>query len=118
MREDGAVKFDPVRLATLRAQGTPVLVDIGADWCTTCKLNEHVVLATNDFHDLLKRTGTVFMIGDWTNPDTAIEAFLAQFHAVGVPLYVVYPKGDGAGRVLPTVLTSGIVHDALDPQPQ
>jgi len=118
VREDGAVTFDPVRLATLRAQGTPVLVDIGADWCTTCKLNEHVVLATNDFHDLLKRTGTVFMIGDWTNPDTAIEAFLAQFHAVGVPLYVVYPKGDGAGRVLPTVLTSGIVHDALDPQPQ
>ena len=118
VREDGAVPFDPARLATLRAQGTPVFIDIGADWCTTCKVNEHVVLATNDFHDLLKRTGTVFMIGDWTNPDTAIEAFLAQFHAVGVPLYVVYPKGDGAGRVLPTVLTSGIVHDALDPQPQ
>ena len=116
VREDGAVPFDPARLATLRAQGTPVFIDIGADWCTTCKVNEHVVLATNDFHDLLKRTGTVFMIGDWTNPDTAIEAFLAQFHAVGVPLYVVYPKGDGAGRVLPTVLTSGIVHDALDPQ--
>jgi thiol:disulfide interchange protein len=116
VREDGAVAFDLARLATLRAQGTPVFIDIGADWCTTCKVNEHVVLATSSFHDLLKRTGTVFMVGDWTNPDTAIEAFLAQFQAVGVPLYVVYPKGDGEGHVLPTVLTSGIVQDALDPQ--
>lgn len=116
IREDGAIPFDPERLAALRAQGTPVFVDIGADWCTTCKVNEHVVLATADFHALLKRTGTVFMVGDWTNPDADIEAFLAQFHAVGVPLYVFYPPDGDEGRTLPTLLTHGILRDALEPQ--
>ena len=33
--------------------------------------------------------------------------------AVGVPLYVVYPRNGGEGEVLPTVLTQSMVEDAL-----
>jgi thiol:disulfide interchange protein DsbD len=32
---------------------------------------------------------------------------------VSVPFYIVYPAGGGEGEVLPTVLTSGIVVEAL-----
>ncbi len=109
----GVVAYSPQKLATLRAAGTPVFVDMTADWCVTCKANEHTVLDTPSFRDLLKRTGTVYMKGDWTNVDPVISAFLQQYHSPGVPLYVVFPKGGGAGRQLSTVLTSSMVEQAL-----
>ncbi|MGO4701790.1 protein-disulfide reductase DsbD family protein [Dyella sp. 2RAB6] len=110
---EGTVAFTPARLAELRKAGTPVFVDMTADWCITCKANEHAVLATDAFRDLLKRTGAVYMKGDWTNEDPDITAFLQQYHTPGVPLYVVFPKNGGEGRKLPTVLTSSLVDEAL-----
>jgi thiol:disulfide interchange protein len=107
------VAFNPVKLDELRKSGKTVFVDVGADWCTTCKVNEHAVLGTQAFRQLLEQTNTTLMVADWTNPDPDIEAFLARFHAVGVPLYVVFRKGE-EGRALPTVLTHGIVQDALE----
>jgi thiol:disulfide interchange protein len=111
---EGVVPYSPEKLAELRAAGTPVLVDMTADWCITCKANEHAVLDTQAFRDLLKRTGTVYMKGDWTDVNATIAAFLEQYHSVGVPLYVVYPKGGGDGRKLSTVLTYDTVREALD----
>ncbi|MGC1550239.1 MAG: protein-disulfide reductase DsbD [Rhodanobacter sp.] len=111
--QDGVVAFSPAKLAELRASGTPVFVDMTADWCITCKANEHTVLDTDAFQALLKRTGTVYMKGDWTNEDPAITAFLQQYHSPGVPLYVVFPKNGGAGAQLPTVLTTSLVEQAL-----
>jgi thiol:disulfide interchange protein DsbD len=111
---DGSVPYSPAKLAELRAAGTPVLVDMTADWCITCKANERAVLDTDAFRDLLKRTGTVYMKGDWTDVNTTIAAFLEQYHSVGVPLYVVYPKGGGEGKKLSTVLTQDTVRQALE----
>ncbi|HTV85185.1 MAG TPA: protein-disulfide reductase DsbD [Dyella sp.] len=109
----GAVAYSPEKLAALRSQGVPVFVDMTADWCVTCKANEHAVLDGGSFHALLKRTGTVYMKGDWTDVNPTISAFLAQYHSPGVPLYVVFPKDGGPGKQLPTVLTSALVEDAL-----
>jgi thiol:disulfide interchange protein len=61
----------------------------------------------------LQRADAVYMKGDWTNVDPQITAFLEAHGAVGVPLYVVFPRDGGAGEVLPTVLTQAIVDDAL-----
>jgi thiol:disulfide interchange protein DsbD len=108
------VPFSPARLAALRAAGTPVFVDIGADWCVTCKANEYAVLDTRAFHGLLASTGAVYMKGDWTDVDPEIGAYLRSFRAPGVPLYVVYPRGGGAGHALPTVLTAALVRGALE----
>ena len=109
-----AVPYSAERLASLRAEGRSVFVDMGADWCVTCKVNERAVLHTDAFRDLLKRSNAVLMTGDWTNADPAISAFLKDYRAVGVPLYVVFRAGEtGPGQVLPAVLTQGIVEDAL-----
>lgn len=110
----GSVPYSVAKLAELRAAGTPVFVDMTADWCITCKANEHVVLDSTAFHDALARNDAVYMQGDWTNENPAITAFLQRFHSPGVPLYVVFPKGGGAGRQLPTVLTTALVTQALD----
>jgi thiol:disulfide interchange protein DsbD len=112
--DGSSVAFSPTKLQSLRAAGTPVFVDIGADWCVTCKANEYAVLDTQGFHDLLARTGAVYMKGDWTDVDPEIGAYLRQFHSPGVPLYVVYPRGGGAGHALPTVLTASLVRAALE----
>ena len=111
---DGIVAYSPEKLAELRKAGTPVFVDMTADWCVTCKANEHAVLNGADFKALLKRTGAIYMKGDWTNEDPAISAFLQEYHSPGVPLYVVFPKNGGAGQKLPTVLTFSLVAQALD----
>ena len=112
--EAGVVAFTPTRLAELRRQGTPVFVDMSADWCITCKVNENAVLNTGAFRALLKRTGTVYMKGDWTNENPQITAFLKHWHSPGVPVYVVFPKGGGPGTKLPSVLTPGLVRAAVE----
>ncbi|MBD8881178.1 protein-disulfide reductase DsbD [Rhodanobacter sp. 7MK24] len=112
--QQGTVPYSSAKLAELRAANTPVFVDMTADWCITCKANEHTVLDGTAFHDALKRDGAVYMKGDWTNEDPAITAFLQHYHSPGVPLYVVFPEGGGEGRQLPTVLTTALVQRALD----
>ncbi|GGD33390.1 protein-disulfide reductase DsbD family protein [Pseudoxanthomonas indica] len=109
----GVVAYSPEKLAELRAQGKVVFVDITADWCVTCKANEKTVLNREAFRQSLAAVDGVFMQGDWTNVDASITTFLEQHDAVGVPLYVVYPRGGGEGEVLPTVLSQSMVADAL-----
>jgi thiol:disulfide interchange protein DsbD len=111
--EEGVVAYSPEKLAELRAADTPIFVDITADWCVTCKANEHIVLDTPNFRELLQRTGAVYMKGDWTDVNPTISTFLQQYHSPGVPLYVVFPKHGGPGRQLSTVLTSSLVEQAL-----
>lgn len=110
---DGVETFSPDRLAELRTQGKVVFVDMTADWCVTCKANEKAVLDRDAFRQAMQQADAVLMRGDWTNVDPQITAFLQAHHAVGVPLYVVFPRGGGEGEVLPTVLTPALVQDAL-----
>ena len=107
------VPYSAERLAALRAAGTPVFVNMTADWCVTCKANERRVLSGTAFADALADAGATYMVGDWTNVDPEIGAFLETHGAVGVPLYVVYPAGGGEGEVLPALLSDTVVVEAL-----
>ncbi|GAB1406190.1 protein-disulfide reductase DsbD [Thermomonas brevis] len=108
-----SVPFSEQALADLRAQGRPVFVNMTADWCVTCKANERGVLARDDFRAALREAGATYMVGDYTDVDPAITAYLQRHKAVGVPLYVVYPRGGGEERILPVVLTPAIALDAV-----
>ena len=108
-----AVAYTEPRLAELRGQGKVVFVNITADWCVSCKANEKAVFARDRFRDALKAADAVYMIGDHTNIDPAITAYLHRYGAVGLPLYVVYPRGGGEGKVLPVLLTPTMVEAAL-----
>ncbi|MFT3763218.1 MAG: protein-disulfide reductase DsbD [Pseudoxanthomonas sp.] len=107
------VAYSAEKLQALREEGRVVFVDVTADWCVTCKANEKAVLGREPFRDALREAGGVLMVADWTDTDPAITAFLDRYKAVGVPLYVVFPRGGGEGEVLPTVLTPAIARDAL-----
>mgnify|MGYP001760652578 CR=1 FL=1 len=109
---EDVVPFSAERLRQLRGDGQVVFVNITADWCVTCKANERGVFATDAFRGALAARHATYMVGDWTDVDPKISAFLAEHKAVGVPLYVVYGPG-AAPQVLPTVLTEAMVDDAL-----
>jgi thiol:disulfide interchange protein DsbD len=109
----GEVVYSAAALTELRAQKRVVFVNMTADWCVSCKVNEKAVLAQDAFKQAMQAANAVYMKGDWTNVDPAITAFLESHKAVGVPLYVVYPANGGVGEVLPTLLTAGIVEAAL-----
>ena len=108
-----AVPYGEQRLADLRAANRVVFVNVTADWCVTCKANEKTVFKGNGFRRAMEAADAVYMVGDWTDVDPTLTAFLQRHKAVGVPLYVVFPRGGGEGRVLPTVLTEATVEAAL-----
>ena len=89
---EGQVAYSPSALAQLRAAGTPVFVDMTAAWCITCKVNEKNAINTYAVGQAMQQAGMVYMVGDYTNGDAAITEYLKSFGAVGVPLYVMYPK--------------------------
>lgn len=107
------VPYSEQRLASLRGSGRVVFVNMTADWCVTCKVNERVVFRSDRFRDAMTGANAVYMLGDYTDVDPAITAFLQRYKAVGVPLYVVFPRNGGEGRVLPVVLTGAVVSEAL-----
>jgi thiol:disulfide interchange protein DsbD len=101
------------KLDALRAKGEPVLVNMTASWCITCLANERVTLSSATVKNRLHSSGVTYLKGDWTHRDEQITAYLAQFGRNGVPLYVLYPRGNGAPEVLPQILTPTIVDEAL-----
>lgn len=109
---DGAVPYSAETLARYRAEGRVVFVNMTADWCVSCMANERTVLSRDDFRAALAAADAVYMKGDWTDVDPAITAFLESHGAVGVPLYVVYPRR-GEPHRLPTLLTLDMVREAL-----
>jgi len=109
----GAVPYSAAKLATLRAAGTPVLIDMSAAWCVTCLVNEHVTLENDKVQAALRAHHVVIMTGDWTNRDPAISAYLEREHREGVPLYVYYPRDHAFPVVLPQILTPSLVQRAL-----
>jgi suppressor for copper-sensitivity B len=105
--------FAPERIAELVAAGRVVYVNVTADWCLTCKLNQQRVLARPPVDDWLADPRVVAMQGDWTRADPAIARYLAGFGRYGIPFDAVYGPGLARGEALPELLTPSAVQDAL-----
>jgi thiol:disulfide interchange protein len=105
--------WSPERVAALRAEGRPILVNFTAAWCVTCQVNDKVALSTPPVAEALKAVNGVYLKGDWTNRNPAIAAALAEYGRAGVPLYLVYAPGTEKAVVLPQLLTPGMVAEAL-----
>lgn len=101
--------FSVERIAQLRAEGKNVMVDLTAAWCVSCKVNERLVFHTDEFATALKATNTVYMVGDWTNQDARITAYLSRYGRSGVPLYVWYGPNGAEPVILPQLLNKGDV---------
>ncbi|MEL0039106.1 MAG: thioredoxin family protein, partial [Halieaceae bacterium] len=112
---EGTVAWSPAALEELRNAGTPVFVDVTADWCITCIANEQAVLFTKEMTAEFQASGVIYMVADWTDYDEDIGKFVRSHRRNGIPLYVMYPAaGKGDPFILPQLLTTAMMQEALD----
>jgi thiol:disulfide interchange protein DsbD len=105
--------FSPARLEALRAERRPVFVDFTAAWCVTCQVNERVALSSRKVAAAFARADAVYLKADWTRRDPVIAETLKRHGREGVPLYLLYGRDGGEAKVLPQLLTEGLVVEAL-----
>ncbi len=111
--KDGRVAYSEARLQQLLDNKQAVFIDVTADWCITCKVNEEVVLHTDAVSRAFKEKGVTYMVADWTLYDEAITSLLADYERNGIPLYLLYLPGEARARILPQILTENTLLKAL-----
>ncbi len=92
----------------------PVLVDFTAAWCLSCQVNERVAFGDADVRARLEELDVATLKADWTNRDPAITRALARLDRNSVPVYALYRRGNHQPRLLPEILTPGMVLGALN----
>lgn len=106
------ITFDEGSAQGLADDGRLVFVNVTADWCLTCKVNEKLVLTRPEVVGAFDQREVVAMKADWTRRDDTIAAYLARHGRTGIPFYVLYRPG-AAPHVFGEVLTVGTVLEVL-----
>lgn len=106
-------KYSAATLEDYRARREPVFVELTADWCITCLVNEKVALTRPAVLEAMQTNQIHYLRGDWTNRDPEITALLKQHQRGGVPLYLYYDS-NGNLTVLPQLLSEQSVLDVVN----
>ena len=110
--------WSPAVLEGTLEEGRPVLVDVTADWCVTCKANKALVLDRAPVAPALAdavTTGRLTLLrADWTRPDSDIAAFLAAHGRYGIPFNILLQPAGRPPVILPELLTGSAVMAALE----
>ena len=85
-----------------------------ADWCLTCKANKALVLERDPVLSVLNSDAVVAMQADWTQPDKRIGAFLESHDRFAIPFNAVFGPSAPQGIVLPEILTTTSVLEAIE----
>jgi len=95
-----------------RSENISVFIDFYADWCTTCKLNEAVVLNKENIKNLFKEYNVKFLKGDFTSGNEEITRWLSDYKRAGVPLYILFRPGEDA-FLFPELLTQSMIEKEI-----
>ena len=106
--------YSKAALDSALAAGRPVFVNIGADWCITCKVNERYALDSEAVRNAFASHHVLYLVGDWTNGDETLTRVLRSFDRPGVPLYLLYLPGRDSPLILPQLLTPKLIVAALN----
>jgi thiol:disulfide interchange protein DsbD len=105
--------WSPEAVEKLRAEGRIVYVDFTARWCATCQANKKLVFHSDDVLKEFADRKIVTLRADWTNKDPRITAELAKYNRSAVPFNLIWFPDRSEPKVLPELLTPGIVLDAV-----
>lgn len=98
--------WSPTALEEALAAKKTVLVNITADWCVTCKLNETVVFERPAIMALLRQERVVALLADWTSGDPVITSYMAKHGRNSIPVYLLYVNGSREPKILPQILSA------------
>ncbi len=107
-------KFEKVQLDNFIKNEIPVLVDITADWCITCKVNKKNVLDNKEIKKILEKKNIKIIRGDWTLPNEEIFNFLQSYGRYGIPFNIIFTKRYPNGLILNEILTRKHFLKSLD----
>ena len=107
-----AGQFDLAALDNTVDTRKPVFVNVTADWCLTCLVNERSTLSRSVVQEYFDEQAIEYVEVDWTNRDSQVTQYLERFGRVGVPLYVFYPNL-GEPKLLPQILTPDLLMSEL-----
>jgi thiol:disulfide interchange protein DsbD len=111
--------FSDSTLRVARQSGAAVMLDVTADWCLTCKVNERVAFGSDEVRAALDSGKVQLLRADWTSRSPEITRLINGLGRSGVPVVVLYPPGERSEAVLlPTLLTPGLVIRALESMPR
>jgi len=105
--------WSPEAVSRYQSEGRPVFVDFTAKWCLSCQVNERVALEQPEVQQAFAAHHVALLKADWTRHDESITQALTALGRDGVPTYLLYVPGQTQPRILPEVLTPGIVVDAV-----
>ncbi len=104
--------FSSAKVQEVRAQAKNILVDFTADWCPNCKLNEKLVLHTEEIQNILKENNTIFLVADLSRKNEAAEMELKRLGGYSIPFLALYPKDPNAPiQTLPDIYTKAAFLD-------
>lgn len=95
-------------------QGQGVFVDFTATWCATCQVNKLTTLKKIEVQKAFSDNDIVFMVADYTTRDDAITAEIQKYNRPGVPMYLYYAPGGRTAKVLPQVLSAGLIMSEIE----
>jgi len=111
--EDGWVRFDEALIEPAVEEGRIVVVNVTADWCLTCKVNESMAFGRKEVRKILSGSNVLCLQADWTHRDEKIAIYLRKYGKFGIPFNIVYGSGAPEGIILEELLGKQVIINAL-----
>ncbi len=105
--------FERQEIQNRLSQGKKVIVNVTADWCMTCQINDLRVFTTKEGKKILQDSGLYPMRADWTKHNPEITQFLKSYHRGGIPFTIVFTEKNPQGKVLSEILSLKDLKEAL-----